>query len=588
MSTTRLLRAMGLEHRTIQNPAVPLTSAAVLAYFQGEGGPSEAGPTVTTQGALGHAMVMACTKVLAQAISALPLVWYRRTGPADEDRERAPEHPASRLLRLEPNPEMTPATWKATLQGHLCTWGNAYARTLFDGGGRPTALFPLLPNETQPKRKATTLDLVYVSKWRGRDVTLDPLEVLHVPGLGFDGITGYSPVGLARQGIAMGLAAEQFGARFFRNGAWLGGVFEHPMALSDRAHGNMKNSLAEHHTGAVNAHKPLILEEGMKWHQATMPAEDAMFLALRKFQNREVCALFRVPPHMVADMEGGASYSSVEQLSLDFVTYALGPWIVQWEQELTRKLGGPDGEYFAAYLLDALLRGDTTTRFQAYRNGRDGGFLTVNEIRRRENLPPVEDGDELLRPLNMGVVGQDPEPDPTDPAEPPTEPTPPAPSGNAAPQPTMPPPKAAAGLEAAPFVRELVTAAAGRMFHLEQDRLRRAAKGAGGLAARAAAFYAQHREHLEEGMGQVAAAMAAVLAGTKVPNGQELRELARQATQDAAAAYCAQGLVALEDPRTRAGQGLEDVLTGWTATRPAELSAKLEAAILDRLNRRAA
>lgn len=580
MSTARLLRALGLERRSIQNPAVPLTSTNVLAYLREGGGPTEAGPDVSTQGALAHAMVMACTRVLAQAISALPLVWYRRTGDGDQDRERDGEHPASRLLRREPNPEMTPATWKATLQGHLCTWGNAYARTLFDGSGDPVASYPLLPNETAPKRRAGSLDLVYVSRWRGKPITLDPLEVLHVPGLGFDGITGYSPVGLARQGIAIGLAAEQFGARFFRNGAWLGGVFEHPMAMSDRAHANLKGSLAEHHTGAVNAHKPLILEEGMKWHQATMPSDDAMFLAVRKFQNREVCALFRVPPHMVADMEGGASYASVEQLSLEFVTYALGPWLVQWEQEVTRKLDGGTGEHFGEFLADALLRGDTTTRFGAYRNGRDGGFLTVNEIRRRENLPDVPGGNELLRPLNMAPVGKDPKPD-----APPALPG--GPSGNAAPQPapgTLPP----KALDPAPYVRELVRQAADRMVGLEADRLRRAAKGAGGLAARAAGFYAQHQEHLEDGLGPVATALAAVLAGTRVPNGQDLRELARQAAAAAAAGYCAQGLGALEDPRARAAGGLEELLTTWSSSRPAVLAGRLEAELVERLNGRTA
>lgn len=454
MSTHRLLRALGLEARSIQNPAVPLTSEAVLAYFQAEGGPTEAGPVVSTQGALAYTMVLACTKVLAQAVSALPLMAYRRTGEDEEGRERAADVPAYRLLHRQPNPDMTPATWKETLQGHLCTWGNAYARTLFDGAGRPVASYPLLPHETAVKRVQGSLDLRYTSKWQGRDVVLDPIEVLHVPGLGFDGLVGYSPVGMARQGIGLGLAAEQFAARFYRNGAWLGGVFEHPMALSDKAHGHLKDSLLNR-TGAVNAHKPLVLEEGMKWHQATMPAEDAMFLAMRKFQNREVCALFRVPPHMVADLEGGASYASVEQLSLEFVTYALGPWLVKWEQEVTRKLLDPDaqGELFAEFMVDALLRGDTTVRFAAYRTGRDGGFLTVNEIRRRENLPEVEGGDELLRPLNMGVVGQDPEPDPQDPTEPgpgeldPTAPpVPGAPPGSATPQPSGPPEPPAARL----------------------------------------------------------------------------------------------------------------------------------------------
>lgn len=572
MTSRRILQALGVERRSIQNPAVPLTSSKVLEYL-GAGATSEAGPVVTAQGALAYLVVLSCTKVLADAVAAMPARFFRRID--DRRRDFAPDHPADALIRREPNPEMGPATFKETLQAHLCTWGNGYARILHDGGGNPRSLWPLLPHETEPKRRTDTWDLVYPSKWHGRDVTLDPLEVLHVPALGFDGLKGYSPVGMARQSIGLGMAAEQFAARFYRNGAWLAGVFEHPLVLSANAHGNLKKALEEKHTGAVNAWRPLILEEGMKWHQAAMPAEDAMFLSLRKLEDRRICGLYRVPPHLVADLENGASYSSVEQLGLSFVMFSLAPWLVKWEQELTRKLGG-DPEVFAEFNVASLLKADTVARFNAYRTGRDGGWLSVNDVRALENLPPVDGGDEYLRPLNMGRLGEPPPPT--------TPPAAPAPGGSAAPQPPQQGQPKGAALEA---VRALVIQAGGRLVQLEVDRVRRAAKGAGGPAA-AAVFYGQHQEHLEEAMRPVGLALAAVLAGTAVPNGEDLKALAAGAAKDAAAWYCAQARAALEAAGRTADGKLEDALKAWPEERPPQLAAQLEGNIQKRLDGRTA
>lgn len=557
MSTRRLAQALGLEHRNIQNPAVPLSSTKVLEYLGG-GTASKAGPVVTTQGALSHLMVLACTRVLADAVATLPLMFFRRND--DGSKARAEKYPADVLVHKRPNRRMVPAVWKETGQAHLCTNGNAYTRILWGPDGNPSELWPLMPHETEPRRIVGTLDLLYVTTWLGkRDVRLDPAEVLHVPGLGYDGTVGYSPVGLARQAIGLGLAAEEFAARFYGNGAWLSGFFEHPLVLKDGAMNNLKASIREK-SGAPNAWQPMILEEGMKWHQAAMPAEDAMFLNLRKFTNRELCGLYRVPPHMVADLENGASFSSVEHLSLAFVMFSLALWLVKWEEETTLKLG--DGEFFAEFILDALLRGDLKSRYDAFRVGRDGGWLSVNDIRRKDNLPPIKGGEEYLVPLNMGVAGQ------PRPATPP--PVPGAPTGAAAPQPsTVPAP-------AAVLVRALVESAAGRLVAVEADRARRAAK-AGPLSSWAPGFYATHREHVEEALAPVAAVLAAVHAGTKVPSGHDLKNLAAAAVRAASAWYGSEGARALA-----AGEP-DAAVTAWTAAAPAALADRVEREVLTAL-----
>lgn len=404
MSQLRRALRLPTERRSYENPAVPLSGAGLSKLLGwGYGGwETDAGPVVSEQTALQYGAVLACTRVLAEGVGTLPLAMYERM--PNGGRREVDEHPAQYLLQNQPNPEMTPSVFKETLQAHLCTWGNGYARIEWDGAGRPVALWPLLPHATRAERLLGSFELVYKTTWQNKRVTLDPAEVLHVPGLSFDGITGYSPIALLRQAVGIGLAAEQFTSAFYGNGAWLGGFFEHPEALGDDAHKHLQDSI-EGSKGAPKAFKTRVLEEGMKWHQVQLPREDALFLGLRKMQRREIAAAYRVPPHMIADLEGGASFSSIEQMSLDFAMYSLAAWLKKWEQEVTRKLGIAP-RFFAEFNMDGLLRADGTSRADYYERMIRARVMNPNEARVRENLAPYKAGDTFSAELNTGGAGE--------------------------------------------------------------------------------------------------------------------------------------------------------------------------------------
>ena len=274
------------------------------------------------------------------------------------------DEPLYTLLHDLPNGEMTSFSFRETLMGHMGGWGNGYAEIEFNGAGDVAGLWPLRPDLMTVERNGTGLVYTYDRK------PVPAWKIFHVPGLGFDGRVGYSPIGIARQAIGLGLAAEEFSARFFANDGRPGIVIEHPGHLGDEAFDNLQKSWKDEHGGVANAHHPAILEEGMKIHEIGLPGEDVQFLSTRKFQRQEICGMYRVPPHMVADLER-ATFSNIEQQSLEFVIYSLTPWLVQWEQTITWKLIPPARrrELFAEFLVDGLLRGDVQSRYAAYSSG---------------------------------------------------------------------------------------------------------------------------------------------------------------------------------------------------------------------------
>jgi HK97 family phage portal protein len=377
----------------------------VLAAWFG-GAETAAGITVDETTALNCSAIWAAVRVLSETIGALPLLLYRRL--PEGGKVRAPEHPAYRLARDEPNPEMTAIVCKETLQAHVLLWGNLYAEIERDGAGRPVALWPLPPNRVTPDRDEGG-ELIYVlTRNTGGQITFRSENVLHIPGLGFDGLTGYSVVTMARESFGLGLATERYGAGFFGSGSLPGGVLEHPGALTKEAKRNLRESWEEMHQGAKRAHRIAILEEGMKFHALGIPPEDAQFLETRKFQVTEVARWFNIPPHMLRDLER-ATFSNVEQQALDFLTYSLTPWLVRWEQEFKRKLltAADRDTFFFEHLVDALLRGDTLTRYQAHKIALDSGFKNIDEVREIENLNPLPAGQgKVYRvPLNTAPVG---------------------------------------------------------------------------------------------------------------------------------------------------------------------------------------
>jgi HK97 family phage portal protein len=371
-------------------------------------GRTTSGKNVNEMTALQTTAVYACVRILAEAIASLPIHVYKHT---DEGKEQDVNHQLYYLLHDEPNPDMTSFVFRETLMSHLLIWGNAYAQIIRDGRGQVLALYPLLPDRMTVKRDDKG-ELYYVYQRSEEDnpnfkdkgnIILKKSEVLHVPGLGFDGLIGYSPIAMAKNAVGMTLATEEYGASFFANGANPGGVLEHPGILKDPS--KVRESWNQVYQGTNNSHKVAVLEEGMIYKTIGIPPNEAQFLETRKFQINEIARLYRIPPHMVGDLEK-SSFSNIEQQSLEFVKYTLDPWVVRFEQAFKKALLLPDEKktYFIKFNVDGLLRGDYQSRMNGYAIGRQNGWLSTNDIRRLEDMNPLskeEGGDLYLVNGNM-------------------------------------------------------------------------------------------------------------------------------------------------------------------------------------------
>ena len=355
-------------------------------------GSTTSGKTVNERTALQTTAVYACVRILSETLASLPLHLYKYT---DSGKEKATDNPLYRLLHNEPNPEMTSFVLRETLMSHLLLWGNAYAQVIRDGRGQVLALYPLLPEKMEIDRLDSG-ELYYEYQTDKGKVILRKEEVLHIPGLGFDGIKGQSPIAMAKNAIGMAIATEEYGAKFFSNGANPGGVLEHPGVVKDPK--RVRDSWNAVYQGSSNSHRVAVLEEGMKFTPIGIPPEQAQFIATRKFQINEIARIFRIPPHMIGDLEK-SSFSNIEQQSLEFVKYTLDPWVVRWEMALQKALLSPTEKevYFIKFNVDGLLRGDYQSRMSGYSVGRQNGWLSANDIRELENLNliPKELGGDL-------------------------------------------------------------------------------------------------------------------------------------------------------------------------------------------------
>ena len=359
-------------------------------------GRTTSGKPVNERTAMQTTAVYACVRILAEAVASLPLHVYEYQD--DGGKKLVHDHPLYYLLHDEPNPEMTSFVFRETLMSHLLIWGNAYAQIIRDGAGRVLGLYPLLPDKMDVQRDDRG-NIYYVYSRNSDenpmfkeygDIRLKAEDVLHIPGLGFDGLIGYSPIAMAKNAVGMTLACEEYGASFFANGANPGGVLEHPGVLKDPS--KVRESWNSVYRGVSNAHKIAVLEEGMKYQQIGIPPEEAQFLETRKFQINEIARLYRIPPHMVGDLDK-SSFSNIEQQSLEFVKYTLDPWVIRWEQSLQRSLllPGEKGKYFIKLNVDGLLRGDYQSRMNGYAVGRQNGWFSANDIREMENMNPIPD-----------------------------------------------------------------------------------------------------------------------------------------------------------------------------------------------------
>lgn len=359
-------------------------------------GRTTSGKPVNERTAMQTTAVYACVRILAEAIASLPLHVYEYQD--DGGKKLVHDHPLYYLLHDEPNPEMTSFVFRETLMSHLLIWGNAYAQIIRDGAGRVLGLYPLLPDKMEVQRDDRG-NIYYVYSRNSDEnpmfkeygnIKLKADDVLHIPGLGFDGLIGYSPIAMAKNAVGMTLACEEYGASFFANGANPGGVLEHPGVLKDPS--KVRESWNSVYRGVNNAHKIAVLEEGMKYQQIGIPPEEAQFLETRKFQINEIARLYRIPPHMVGDLDK-SSFSNIEQQSLEFVKYTLDPWVIRLEQSLQRSLllPGEKGKYFIKLNVDGLLRGDYQSRMNGYAVGRQNGWFSANDIREMENMNPIPD-----------------------------------------------------------------------------------------------------------------------------------------------------------------------------------------------------
>lgn len=401
---------------TLEDPSVPLTDFDRISEMTG-GSASDSGVRVGAYTILTYGPVFRAVTLIAGDVAKIPLFIYRRT--TGEGKIRAFDHPAYQLLRYEPNELMTAATFWNTMALHRLLWGNFYSLIETDGAGNPTALLPLLPDRTEPWIDPATGQLWYKTRIGNVDKYFYPDEVLHVPGLAFDGLKGYSVLSLAKNSVGLGLAAEKFAAKFYRHGAKASGVLMTPRGLSKPAQENLERSFEEKHTSLDKAHRVILLEEGAKFIPLSIPPNEAQFLETRQQQVRETALWFGVPPHKLGD-NSRTAYNSLEEENASYVSDTLDATFVPIEQECRRKLLTKEQRKRDTHVIEfqrqALLRSKMSERYTAYAVGITNGFLSRDEVRAAENYNaiPGGKGKEYLVPLNMGPAGGAPK----DPAEP--------------------------------------------------------------------------------------------------------------------------------------------------------------------------
>src|SRR5574344_2277881 len=361
-------------------------------------GGSSSGKVVNEKTAMQMTAVYSCVRILSEAIAGLPLFVYKYG--TDGSKEKYLDHPLWRVLHDEPNPEMTSFVFRETMMNHLLLTGNAYAQIIRNARGEVIALYPLMPDRMAVDRdsqgrlyyryRKNSDDAPEVGKNKQSDIIFAPSDILHVLGLGYDGLVGYSPIAMAKNAVGLAIAAEEYGAKFFANGAAPSGVLEHPGTIKDPE--RIRESWQSTFGGSANSNKIAVLEEGLKYTPISISPEQAQFLETRKFQIDESARILRVPPHMVGDLEK-SSFSNIEQQSLEFVKYTLDPWVVRWEQSLSRALLSETEKksYFFKFNLEGLLRGDYQSRMQGYSIGIQNGFMCPNDVRELENLDLIPD-----------------------------------------------------------------------------------------------------------------------------------------------------------------------------------------------------
>jgi HK97 family phage portal protein len=399
----------------------PFKSSQMERWFaELTGSTSTPSLTVNEDTALTLSAVWNAITLISGTIGSLPLVLYKRT--PEGHREVMRDHPLYRILHDEPNPEMSSMDFRETLQGHVLTWGNAFAEITRNGAGQVAALYPIFPSRVSLQRDGagrivyavTSPDMMTTTRVEARNM-------LHIKGWSPDGLWGYSVIGKAAESLGYTVGSERYGSALFTNATIHGGLVKHPGRLSEQAHARLLHDLEARHKGGANAFKLAILEEGMSWDRMGIPPVDAQFLESRTFQILEICRWFNLQPHKLKELTH-ATFTNIEHQSQEFVQDTLLPWLRKWEQEILRKLIAPLERtiQYAEHNVDGLLRGDTESRYRAYATARNWGWMNANTICQKENLPlpPEEQGLAYIVPANMvpaAMLGQTP-PEPPPPA----------------------------------------------------------------------------------------------------------------------------------------------------------------------------
>lgn len=381
---------------TLRNPPDWLVNALAAT-------PTASGESVGPDKALTLSSYFAAIRAISEDVAKLPLLLYRHMQP--RGRERAVDHPLYRLLHDSPNDDMGAMTFRETLTMHAVGWGNGFAEIVRDKkSGRVRALWPLNPTQVTVERDDAKRLIYKVRPSIGEEVMLRADQVLHLHGLGFNGLVGYSVAHLARESIGAALAAQASGAALFANGSRPGGVLEIAGELKPEAHEHLRKSWQEVHGGTANAHRTAILEYGLTYKSIALPHKDSQWIESRQFDVSELARWLRLPPHKIGHL-ADATFSNIESQSREYVCDTLQPWLVRWEQEIARKLIPVRSKMFVEHLVDGLLRADTEKRFEAYGKAIRDGWMSRNEVRERENLNPSPGLDTFLEPLNTGPVG---------------------------------------------------------------------------------------------------------------------------------------------------------------------------------------
>ncbi len=415
------LQSLRETRASIENPTYPITSQTLVDLMVGP--QSDAGVSVNEKNAFGMPAVYRAIALISGTVASLPLHAYRDSDNDTRERMR----PSPRIIR-EPHPDLTRFEWLELALVHQLSWGNTYFRILRNEVGTVAELWPIEPSRVRVGRakdgsKVYAVDTKDLSgrPWSpGTGVGDDEVrpftdaEILHVPGMGYDGVVGMSPIAVARQGIGLAMAAEKFGAKLFGSGNLMTGILSTEQRLDQTQADAIKARWRAQHSGLSSAHDVAVLGAGVKFEPISVPPEDAQFIESRRFQVTEVARIFGVPPHMLMDTERSTSWGTgIEQQSIGFVVYTLRPWLLRFEHRLSRLLPNPQ---YVKFSVEGLLRGDSAQRAAFYTSQWNIGALSTNEIRGLEDRPPVPGGDVRYRPLNMGELGQlDPEPQPVAP-----------------------------------------------------------------------------------------------------------------------------------------------------------------------------